>query len=55
MRWNLSLKIPIKYREFATALAANLPKSVRKPTTTKTDLLILMKHYLLFGTDPTLK
>ena len=32
MRWNLSLKIPI---EFAPALAANLPKSVGKPTTTK--------------------
>ena len=35
MRWILSLKKPMKYREFATALAANLPKSVGKPTTTK--------------------
>ena len=35
MRWILSLKKPMKYREFATALAVNLPKSVGKPTTTK--------------------
>jgi len=35
MRWILSLKKPMKYREFATALAVNLPKSVGNPTTTK--------------------
>ena len=32
MRWILSLKKPRKYREFATALPTNLPKSGGKPT-----------------------
>jgi len=45
MRWILSLKKPMKYREFGTALAANfLSKSVGKlPTKKSAESLILKK------------